>query len=57
MTERRRQVAQFMREHIESGEWKRYNRIPLQNELANELHASPRVVAHATAILRQQGYL
>lgn len=57
MTGRVGEVAQFMRDNIESGVWKPRCRIPSQNELVNELKASSRVVGHATAALREQGYL
>ncbi|MDN3355845.1 GntR family transcriptional regulator [Actinomadura sp. DC4] len=55
--ERTQLVTQFLREHIESGKWRPYNRIPSQDELANKLRVPTRVVAHATAALQQQGYL
>jgi DNA-binding GntR family transcriptional regulator len=57
MTERAQQVANFMRERIESGAWRPHRRVPSQSELANQLKVSARAVAHATADLRRRGYL
>lgn len=54
---KRDEVAQFMRERIECGDWKPRQRIPSQNELADTLCVSPRVVALAVADLRERGYV
>lgn len=56
MINRARQVAQFMPDKIESGEWKPHRRIPSQDELANEIDASPLALGRATATLRKKGY-
>lgn len=54
---KREQVAQFMRERIECGEWRPRCRIPSQSELADTLNVSIYVVARATADLRERGYV
>jgi DNA-binding GntR family transcriptional regulator len=56
MTERWREIADVIRERIESGEWKPQRRIPSQRKMAVEC-VSIQTVANAVAELRKRGYL
>ena len=52
-----RQVADVLRERIESGQYPRGSAIPTEDELAEEMEVSRPVVSRAIAVLRAEGLL